>query len=617
KADDPYYQIFYRVSQNNPYWVINNCFRHNNTKRTFGNILLNYKFNNFLGLNYRIGLDHYGTFNTNFKQLGYATSGRTNPPSGGSVAFLNRFSDQLNSNFFLSYNKMIQDGWSIDFIVGNEVFDSRVKSTSATGSELIVGDWANLDNATNISSSNSEYKQRIVGFYSNLNLGWKDKVFLNASGRNDIVSNMPSKNRSFFYPSVGFSAIITEILPASKSVLSYGKLRTTIAEVGQTGPVYVNGRGFVRNNPGGYIFPYINLASWAQSPTRVSSELKPENTKTFEIGADIRFFHNRLGIDYTYYTSNSDGQIFKIPVAVSTGATSEIRNGGQLKTQGHEFILNLIPIKTGNFKWELNTNFSTYKSKVGKLYGGTQRATISSSDIITLVAEVGNTYPAFLGSAYLRDPESGQIVYQSDPAKTDYGLPLVSSNSEIIGTPKPDFEISFVNNLAYRNLSLSFQVDWRQGGQIFSQSLIESMRRGLAGATRDRETEFIPIGKMGTIVNGELQVLGDNNITINKDRKYYDKLRQIREAGLCDASYVRLREVTLNYNLPESLLSKTFINDASVYFSGRNLFLITNSFYDPEVNVTEGSFSSANSQGIELSQIPQMRSFGMGIRVKF
>ena len=241
-------------------------------------------------------------------------------------------------------------------------------------------------------------------------------------------------------------------------------------------------------------------------------------------------------------------------------------------------MLTLIPVKSKDFKWELNTNYSTYSNKVGELYAGTKRATIGGSDIITIVAEVGRPYPAFIGTSYLRDPETNQVVYQSDATKTDYGLPLIDTKSEYIGTPKPDFEMSFVNSISYKNLSLSFQIDWRQGGQIFSQSLIESLRRGLAGATRDRETQFIPEGKKGRVVAGEIIIDGDNDITINKDRNYFDKLRQINEAGLTDASFVRFREVTLNYDLPSKVLSKTFVKSASVYFTGRNLFVITKAF---------------------------------------
>lgn len=617
RPDDPYYQIFYRVSQNNPYWYINNSFRDETTKRTFGNVFLKYDFTESLSLNYRLGIDHYSTNITDYDELGAATAGRSDPPSGGRINFSNRFSDQINSNIFLTYNKTFGEDWSLDVIVGNELFDTRFEAVSATGSELTVGDWPNLANASQLRNDNFETQQRIVGFYGNVNVGWQDKVFLNASGRNDIVSNMPEGNRSFFYPSVGVSAILTELIPATQAVFSFAKLRATVAEVGQAGPRFVQNRGFNQTNPGGFIFPYQGLVSWTQDGTRISPDLEPENTVTFELGGDFRFLNDRIGIDYTYYESNSQGQIFRVPVPITTGASDEIRNGGNLTTQGHEIILSLVPVQTASFRWTLNANFSTFKNEVGELYGGTERAGISGSDIITLVAQVGSPYPAFLGSSYQRDPASGQIVYQADESKDDYGLPIANFRNEVIGTPTPDFEMNFTNNLSFKGVSLSFQIDWRQGGYIYSQSLTESYRRGLAGDTRDRETQFIPGGKKGTVVNGELVIEGDNDITINKDRDYFDRLRRIDEAGLTDASFIRFREVTLNYNLPASLLANTFIREASVYFTGRNLFLVTDSFYDPEVNVTEGPFDDGNSQGIELSQIPQNKSYGAGIRLKF
>ena len=614
---DPYRQVFYRVSQNNPYWVINNAFRAENTRRTLGNILLRYQLSPALAVNYRVGVDHFTTNLTTYRELGYAPTGRTNPPSGGSISLNNQFSNQINSNLYLTYNQRIKDTWSLDVIVGNEAFETNYSGISTTGSNLVVGNWPSLGNATLINGNDNYRRQRIVGFYSNVNAGWKDRLYLNASGRNDIVSNMPAGKRSFFYPSVGLSAIVTELLPGSKAVFSYAKLRATFAEVGQAGPLYVNGRGFNTNNPGRFIFPYQGLASWSQSSTRINPDLRPENTRTIEVGGDLRFLNDRIGIDYTYFDSKSDGQIFNVPVAITTGASTEVRNGGKLRNTGHEIVLYLVPIQSKNFRWEFNTNFTTYSSEVLELYGNTQRATISSSDVITLVAEVGSVYPAFIGSSYMRDPQSNQIVYQGDPTKPDFGLPLINTTPTVLGTPTPDFEMNFNNSFTFKGLTLTAQVDWRSGGLVYSQSYIESLRRGLAGETRNRDIEFVPEGKKGTIANGQLIIEGDNNTPIKNDRPYYDKLWQINEVGLNDASFIRLREVALAYRLPATWLTRLKMADASIYFTGRNLFLITDSFYDPEVNITEGPFSGANSQGIEISQIPQTRSYGAGIRLKF
>ena len=231
-ASDPYSQIYFRSSQNNPNWVVNHNYRNTKTPRTMGNILLNYKLNDDLSLNYRMGVDNINSRREDFRDLGTGQAGRTNPPSGGTINIENRVQRQLNSNFFAAYKKQLNESVLLDVIVGNEIFDQISNTEVSRGTNFVTGGWANLANASNINASNSETKQRIVGFYGNINLGWKDKVFLNASGRNDYVSNMPSGSRSFFYPSVGTSVVLTNVIPELQNIMSFGKFRATIAEVG-------------------------------------------------------------------------------------------------------------------------------------------------------------------------------------------------------------------------------------------------------------------------------------------------------------------------------------------------------------------------------------------------
>ncbi len=619
--DDPYRQIFYRASQNNPYWYIAHNYRDAQTKRTFGNIFLKYDLSNDISLNYRIGIDRYALYRISYEELGTATVGRTNPPSGGSVNFLNQYSNQLNSNFFLSYKKQLSENLDIDFIAGNEIYDNRVQTTSTTGSNFIQSNWPNLGNATSLTGSNSESKQRIVGFYGNINLGWKDIVYLTSSVRNDVVSNMPPGRRSFLYPSVGASVILTEAMPSLQSIFSFAKARISYAEVGQAGPLYVGDQGFNTYNPrtgqGSFIFPFNGLASLAQNTTRINPDLTPENTRSYEFGVDLRFFNDRLGIDYTYFTSLSSGQIFNVPVPVTTGATNEIRNAGVMSSNGHEIALTLLPIRTKNFSWRLLTNFTLYENKVKELFGDTKRVVISSAEVATLVAEVGNVYPIFLGTTYLKDPKTNKIIVQSNPNSPSYGLPLINTIPSVIKSPNPDYQFSFINALKFKEFNLSFQLDWRQGGVQFSQTKLETTRRGLYGETRDRETQIVLDAVKGTYVNGSLQLGGDNDITITKDRNYFDILRQILEPNLTNASFVRLRELSLSYDFPVSILKNKMIKSASVFLTGRNLFLITDAFTDPEVNLTESYGSNQNSAGIEWSQTPQTKSFGGGIRLSF
>ncbi|MBU2904340.1 SusC/RagA family TonB-linked outer membrane protein [Arenibacter algicola] len=612
--NDPYFQQYFRSGQNNPYWVVKNNYRNTERPRTLGNILFDYKISENLSINYRFGVDNFSSRTEDFRELGTGQAGRTNPPSGGAISILNQKENQINSNLFLTYNKELGKDFLLDLVVGNEVFDEKRNYETSGGSNFVTGGWANLANATIITGSNFESRQRIVGFYGNMNLGWQDMIFLNASGRNDYVSNMPVDNRSFFYPSVGTSFILTNIIPNLEEVISFAKIRATWAEVGQAGPLFVNGTGFVANNPGGFNFPYNGIASFSQQTTRINPNLGPENTKSYELGFDFRFFNDRLSIDYTYFNSISEGQIFAVPLPLSTGAQNEIRNAGEISSKGHEVILSLIPIRSPSFSWNLTTNFNAFSNKVVSLAEGVERIDINSGII---VAEEGFDYPSIAGLSYAKDPASGQPVIQSDSNSAGYGFPIMDNERKIIGSALPDFEMNFINNFTYKDLSLSFQIDWRSGGQIFSQSFVETRWRGLAGVTMDREKDDIIPGVKGTLVNGSPEVNGVNDIIIKKDYSYYNSIGAFNptEQSLQDASFVRLREITLNYDLPEKVLGNSFVKSASVYVSGRNLFLLTDSFTDPEVNFTDGR--SGNTAGLEWSQIPQTKSIGVGARIKF
>ena len=612
--NDPYLQQYFRSGQNNPYWVVNNNYRYTERPRTLGNLLFDYKIMDDLSLNYRFGIDNFTSRTEDFRELGTGQSGRTIPPSGGSISIANQKATQVNSNIFLLYNKDLGKNFLLDLIVGNEIFDEKRNSEISRGSNFVTGGWANLANATIINGSNFESRQRIVGFYGNMNLGWQDKIYLNASGRNDYVSNMPVDNRSFFYPSIGTSFVLTNIFPKLENSMSFAKIRATWAEVGQAGPLFVQGTGFVSNNPGGFNFPFNGIASFSQQTTRINPNLGPENTKSYELGFDFRFFNDRLSIDYTYFNSKSEGQIFEVPLPFSTGAQNEIRNAGEISSKGHEVILSLIPIRNQSFTWSLTTNFNTVNNEVVSLAEGVERIDINSGII---VAEEGFDYPSIAGLSYVRDPASGQIVIQDDQEASGFGFPIIDTERKIIGSALPDFEMSFLNNFTYKKLSLSFQLDWRSGGQLFSQSFVETRWRGLAGITNDREIDEVIPGLKGTLVDGNLVVNGANDIPVKKDFNYYNNIGAFNptEQSLQDASFLRLREITLNYDIPEKALDKSFIKSASVYVSGRNLFLITDSFTDPEVNFTDGR--SGNTAGLEWSQIPQTKSLGVGVRVKF
>lgn len=606
---NPYQQVYYRGGQNNPYWVIHHNYRQNQTNRTFGNLLLRYELSKSVSLTYRAGLDHFSSKETDFQELGTATRGRTIPPSGGSLSLGDSRQNQLNSNFFLTFDQDLGKSLNLNAIAGNEIYDIRGTNERTVGSDFVTGGWANLNNATNLTGSNSISRQRVVGFYANINLSWNRLLFLNASGRNDIASNMPSGNRSFFYPSVGGSFILSEMLQLQKKAISLIKLRASYAEVGQVGPVYVNNAGFIKGSPGGFIFPFDGLTGLTQSPVRIDPDLRPENTKTVELGVDIKLFNDRISLEYTYFDSKSDGQIYSVPVPLSTGASSEIRNAGSMLSKGHEVVLGLRPVVTNRFTWDLGVNFTSFDNRVKNLAEGVNRIVLSDP----IVAEAGYDYPSIYGRSYLRDPISGKPVINNDPKSSTYGFPLTDNTLKVIGTTVPDFELNVINGFQYRRFSLTAQLDWRKGGVFWNHGMAEANWRGLSANTLDREKEVVLDGVQGHWKGTELIVEGANNIAVKKEYPYYSQLWTNYESQLSDASFVRLRELTFNYAIPVAATRKKWLKSASVYLSARNVFLISDAFSDPEVNYSEGG---QNVTGNGRSGItPQTRSIGGGIRI--
>ncbi|MCY7351415.1 MAG: TonB-dependent receptor, partial [Cytophagaceae bacterium] len=626
--NDPYQQIFFRAGQNNPYWIINNNFRTAKTARTFGNVFAEYRLAEGLKFVYRIGLDQFTTRLVNYAELGTGPIGRTLPPSGGALALVNTTETQVNSNAFLTFDKTFGKDWTLNAIAGNELYDIRTTVDRANGSNFVAGNWASLSNATTVTASNVLSRQRVVGFYGNLNLGWKDRIFLSASGRNDYVSNMPAAQRSFFYPSVGLSAVLTDLVPALQGdVVNFAKLRANVAQVGQAGPLFVNGVGYVQRNPSGqgtgaFLFPFNGITAFTPSLTAINPDIRPENTKSLEAGFEVKLLKNRISVDYTYFRSRSDGQILSVPLPISSGASSEIRNAGKLSSFGHEVVLTLVPLKTSRFEWTMTTNFTLYRTFVDQLPDGLARITLSDANagLVLNVAQKGERYPALYGRGYARAPAPGQLVMNAVGGQPTTGVPLLDNVAKIVGTPAPDFEVNFINGLRFGPVALSVQVDWRQGGQFWSVSQVEARWRGLAAETLSRDEQVVLPGKKGRFTNGQLVVEGDNDISIFRKVDYYNSLYNNAEANLNDASFVRLRELNLAFELPTSgFLKKSLgLSSASLFLTGRNLFLITNAFTDPELNMSNLPGSSAeNSAGIEWSQQPQTRSWGAGLRLRW
>ena len=613
---DPYKQINFRGQHDNFYWAMKHNYTDDKTSRIFGNMNLDYSPAEWLSVNYRVGLDEYTNHEKNVIEKG-SGSGRTDPPSGGSISNNMLHHRQINSNLNITLKRNFGESFALDFMVGNEFYDIQSNRVSNNGSDIVIGGFHHISNTAIQTTTENFSHSRVVGFFGNLSLSWMNSVFLNATGRNDIVSNMPSQNRSFFYPSVGLGVVFTEFLSVPENILTFGKFRASVAEVGQAGPIYSTATLFTPGAAtGGFTFPYQGMNAFTQSDALNSSDLEPENTRTFEIGVDLRFLNDRVGVDYTYYDSRAEGQIYRVPIAVSTGFTSELRNAGEMSIRGHEVMLNVTPVVTSSFQWDVTANFTTYTNKVISLAEGIEQLELGGF-WVTLVAQEGEEYPSIRGLGYARDPASGEVVVDgratlpNGNANPLYGMPLRTTEEIILGSAQPDFEFGFINTFSFKNFSLSAQIDWRQGGKLSSGYNRLGNLYGILAETENREADYVFPGKKGYYEEGNLVVVGENDVTIKRGYDFF-RVNQdpIREAAVYDATFVRLRELKLTYDLPKAWLQKSFIRSASFYLIGRNVWLdaaVPN--FDPEMFNT--------SQGESYNTYPQTKSFGGGVRVSF
>ena len=611
-----YNQIYFRGAQNNPLWTNANNSYNELTKRFFGNINLDYKLLEWLSVNYRIGIDTYNTTTKNFYNQGDgSTFSRDSETSSGRVYDQSTTNRQINSNLGVTLDKDITEKINLNLLVGNEFYDNRTNTLGVDGRDVSIFGFDNVSGTSTQTSFQNINRIRNVGFYGNLSLSYQNMLFLNATGRNDYVSNMPEGNRSFFYPSVGVSAVVSDIFNINEGFLTFAKVRATYAEVGQAGPVYVQANTYSSGGAqplqgSGVLFPFNGLNGFSVNNTIINPGLRPQNTSSIEVGANVKFLDNRVGIDYTYYQDQSEDQIFSVPISTTTGFTNELRNAGELQTTGHEIVLYANPVQTINFNWDFNVNFTTYNNEVINLAEGVEFLELGGTPIGSVRAVEGFTYPVIWTTRYLRDP-NGNVVVESREDNPRYGFPLQDPEQGVVGSVQPDFEIGFTNTISFKGLTLSAQIDWRKGGDILTGVDRLGKLFGTLAVTEDRESDYVEPGVKGFInAEGDLVVEGTNDIVIKRDQPYWAATNSIREDFVHDGSFVRLREVVLDYQLPSMLVQRMGLQSASVYLTGRNLLLSTDF---PNVDPEMSFGGSTNAQGLEYNSLPQTRSFGGGV----
>jgi TonB-linked SusC/RagA family outer membrane protein len=609
---DPYRQIYYRsLTFDNPYWVPDNNTFNEKTERFFGNGYIDFtsSLSESMNLNirYQLGTDSYTTHYQDI--FGYGSRG-----NDGTIDNYGVTQTAVNSLLTAHYDWNISSDLDFSLMIGNEINDQHQKYYDEYGTNFNYGGFDQISNAQTVTATEDKYWDRTVGFFGSLSLSYKSMLFLNATGRRDIVSSMPRGNRTFFYPSVSLSFVASELSALKDATwLSFAKLRASYAEVGQKGTYRKNyyttpayGGDWWSGTPVQY--PIGGVNSYIPNTTQYDPNLKPQNTQTYELGADLKFFNNRLGIDYTFARQNVTNQIFSVPLAGSTGAGALVMNGGKVHNVSHEVILYTTPIKAGDFQWDMNFNFYKIVNRVDELAPGVESIFLGGFVTPQVRAGIGYNYPVIYGVSYVRD-DAGNIVVEDNPGAWNNGMPKIGSPG-VIGSASPDFILSGTSTLSYKGFSLTATVEWKNGGQMYSGSNGLLDLYGMSKRTEDRTSTFIfpgvkPDGTPNDIVRG-----GPSDPDAVQDL-YVNVLSNIDEYYIHDNSFVKLREISLKYKYPKTIF-KTMQAGVSVY--GRNLLIWTAlPNFDPEFS--QGNNNIAGS--FERFSLPQASSFGLGIDLTF
>ncbi len=584
----------------NPFFTLNENTNGFDKNRIFGNARADMQITKDLSLMLRTGVDYFNELRVS--KRAYSTQRFAK----GQYREDDIFFKEQNTDFLLQYNKSLNDDFSIGLSFGGNLREEENRYKRISANSLSVPGIYNFENAAEpLAKTQFNDKRKINSLYAFANLAYKNFLFLDITGRNDWSSTLPKNSNSYFYPSVGLSAIVSDMIEMPE-VFSFVKLRGGWAVVGNDTDPYSLKNTFSFSEPFGS-YQRVNASDILRN-----ENLKPEEATSVEFGTDLRFFNNRLGLDVTYYKSTVKNQILKLPVSNTSGFKSRIINAGEIENTGIEVVLNAKPIKTtGGFTWDTNINFTSARGKVKSLIDDLDTYEISSN-YVNVLAKVGGRMGDIYGTGFVTvdDPNSaffGQVVHNED------GFSVRDPNVKKLGNYNPDFTVGWQNTFTYKGFNLGFLFDWRQGGEIMSRTTLIGGTSGMMDFTaQGRESGII---SQGVIQNADGSYRNNDVVLSGRDYYWWRYNRNNEEIGIFDASFLKLREVRLGYNFPNSILKKTFIQSLSLSIVGRNLALWTeNPHFDPETI----SFNGGNIvPGVEDMALPSSRSYGLNLNVTF
>lgn len=601
----------------NPYWVLHKMTNKSWKDNYKGSAVIRYRPLKQLTLQATAGTDiNYFTF----EEFAYPTS----PGRERGMLSTKDYKNRMYTAELLAIYKGKFKKWDYGATLGGSLYKTDNKTQVVTAQNMIMRDAKTLQSFTEKTIREEIYRRQINSLYGSMNFAYDNFAFLDMTLRGDCSSTLPVNNNVYWYPSVSGSLLFSELLHVDKNILPYGKVRASWAKVGNDTSPYM-------------LRPTYEMAlnSFGQYPmAAISSDvipnknLKPTMTNSIELGFELKFLKNRLGLDFTYYNQNSKDQILRMNTSYASGYRYQLINAGDIENRGIEVVLNTRPIEMKDFSWDLNVNFAKNSNKVKELANGVDEFELASARWlgVKVVAKVGENYGCIMGKDFLRN-DNGDIIIDG---KT--GLPKMTHDLKVLGNATWDWTGGLTTNVRYKNFSMGAIFDVKVGADLYSMSArsaystgkhketlegrdawYESEEKRLAAGVTSKD--WNPTG--GYVAKGVIEqpdgTFKPNDIFVSPQEYWTYVTTQTARPFIYDNTYVKLRELTLSYAFPRRLLGKV-VNALSVSFVARNLFNLYKNVpnIDPDSN-----YNNSTGMGLEFGSLPSRRSFGLNVNLKF
>jgi TonB-linked SusC/RagA family outer membrane protein len=597
---------FLTSRRQNPFWSVYKNTNEDLMNRIITFASVKYQFTDWLNLQLRGGTDYYN------HRMEERTATRTLFESSRDRAkyvLTNHNVTETNLDFLLTFNKKIGETISISATGGGNMRISKFEEVGAQTAGLNVPNLFTIANGAAPVPLYGISERRVNSLYASGQVKYRNYLFLDLTARNDWASTLPRTNWSYFYPSASLSFVLTEALKLDQKIVSYGKLRASIAQVGGAAQPYQLALNY------GLGLPHAGQGVATIRTQLPNVDLKPQITQAIELGADVRFWEDRVGLDLTWYKKNTFNQIFQPPISATSGFTSTVINAGNVQNQGWEVALKLTPLNIENgLRWDVQVNYTRNRSKIVSTGAGIDNFFIGNDRNVTVAASPDRPFGDFRGRGFQRDPE-GRIIVDAQ------GLPLIATQDVVIGNYLPLWQGGLNNIVTWKGFRANVLIDTRQGGDILSLSNIFASENGNASQTLAGRAEWYA-GTGGILVDGVVRN-ADGSFAANTrfvdPEAYWRRISTqngaVAEAFVYSATFVKLREVTLGYTFTKQQLGKLPFTALNVSLVGRNLALLVSSLpgFDPDIS----SYNTSNVQGIESAAFPSTRSFGINLSASF